>query len=202
MQEVRGFEAGPESLTSPASPVLRQDYKHEVCPPQPGYLPQTFCHVSQNAAWCIEKEGCNPPCFLTLISTCNLRYFDHRIIDRVTWSESWMWSNRGYQFTAHKGFQWSSTSCNWTARIHDRVHSLCETYLLLLPCGGWGGTECATRGCPHLPGCHIQWHLPVDMNVTHTEMYLFPSLFSASCTLTKCHINWGNVNVREKELFL
>lgn len=146
MQEVRGFEAGPESLTSPASPVLRQDYKHEVCPPQPGYLPQTFCHVSQNAAWCIEKEGCNPPCFLTLISTCNLRYFDHRIIDRVTWSESWMWSNRGYQFTAHKGFQWSSTSCNWTARIHDRVHSLCETYLLLLPCGEGGALNVPPGG--------------------------------------------------------
>lgn len=155
-----------------------------------------------------------------------------------------MWPSRDYQFTAQKGFQWSSTSGNFLARICGPVPSLSETHWVLLP--RWGAhwmwhqrvptpskrpyngvyllmwmspteryicshvccshmgvhIECTTRGCPHLPGGQYNGVYLLTWMST-TERCICSHVCFMPLYLNKCHINWGNVNRREKEsLFL
>lgn len=138
-----------------------------------------FCHINKNIPGCIAGRRLQTS--MTPTSTCNLRRFSHRKIDRVRIRELDV-IQQGLPIQHRRVFN----EVLLLVTYRPGSMALCLLSMKHTDCCSHVGVhiDYATWRRPHLPGGHIQWRLPVHVNVSYREMYLFPSLFYASCTLT------------------
>ena len=150
-----------------------------------------FCHINKNIPGCIAGRRLQTS--MTPTPTCNRRRFNHRIIE---------------SHDQRAGCDPAGITNSQHRRVFNEVLPLVtywpgsiETFRVLLPCEGahWICQQrmpTPSRG-PHtmMSTCWCECHLQRDVFIRKSVL--------CQLYLNKCHINWGNMNRREREaLFL